>query len=899
MSAEIPLYADVTLERLTNRDGGNAALPPFVLGDTKVFTLTLQERTAAGLQERSYNVRSLRASLGKVMEPSTGGFFRFRKRTETYLPQATGSTSGFVHMRGLLIESETAILLDLHEPPEGFSSFAASVAYFQNAANGAVEIEFDAAAEQITVRCLLAAAATLQVEFKDLDGATRSIHGIPSSGPGQDGPQVAFDCTPAVFAEQLADYAGTFTVAEVQKPGPGVFLVRFAEAGEAAFDVNAGELTPSSIGRVRAYQIGSVWWHEVAFIQLPAAFSGSFERVLPPAPSIERVRSGSARVPGSSANTNEVQRLHLPSNFKGSYSLTHDYRRTALIGPQDGPEEIWAHLNQLYKDGKPRFQVTNPENDFAYIEFLGPLEATSQELLTVQVHSFEPGVLTFSLFLGRPEMAALLRDRPEIELPLEIELEILDDDDDPQTAGPGRVITIAQQKVKVFREQIFAELAEIPAMDWLRPSTPRNYIPFSPLQVITGQQHYVAVIGNGVARSFSILHGLNTSAIAGFTVRENKPRGRFLVLGTDFTVSSGDDPANELVVDIPTSNLTPPANGLAVIITTAGPRSAFQDHPHPMGQITGLIDYLAAFGERLANIEDRLPFTNPGIRDKEDHEGQEIELPSFFDQFPGRFPADDFTKPQRALRPPAILPAVHNATVAALPTPLPAASVHAGKVFTNQGAGRRDIPGGLGHRGFALAPGEAIGSDGRLWYRLTRDGATNSYYPTAYERELFILPINSEQLRPGGELSVEFTASLRTMSANTRLQAVLVVEIGEPKQQTMPAPVGVNLSEITWNTTPLLSQRFIVSNQLSSGKFGAAVRRGLDNVLTADRKQYGMWSASSTGPTSANFVLRCRLLQIDTENAPADARGSLWVAMTEGKATISNADQPWLNLQST
>ena len=132
------------------------------------------------------------------------------------------------------------------------------------------------------------------------------------------------------------------------------------------------------------------------------------------------------------------------------------------------------------------------------------------------------------------------------------ELEIADDNvTDP--AVPGRLVTF-QTSVKIVREQIWEELALVPAIDWVRPPQPRDYIPFTRDQIITGSQHYEAVIGNGADREFVLDHGLNTEALH-VTLRENSSSGRKL-RDSEFSVTFGG--ANSLHILFP-ENLPPPA----------------------------------------------------------------------------------------------------------------------------------------------------------------------------------------------------------------------------------------------------------------------------------------------------------------------------------------------------
>jgi hypothetical protein len=968
--SKIPLFASLATERLVNRDGGNATLPPFVFGDTKVFTLETLESTDTGLQVRNLNVRSLRATLGRVQEPPTAGTFTLRanvasKAAPTFQVVDPNTLEYvWIYHDGVKVQEFNA--------PNDFPSQA--LAYFNSQAAAylsviATENEDDEAVYTFTgVQPGNVAVVKLRI------GYTKNVFsGFVEVSTTVGAPVPVFSAeitprsTPAAFAQALAP---VLTIAEPTQPAAGLWVFRLPNRGQlpASFNVGANRLAPRSFVRIRSYEADAgEWWHEVQLIQTPAASNSAFARVLPPAPSVERVRAGAARNPGSSANTNEVQRIKIPRDFRGTFSLTFDFRRTGLLSPQTPPEEMQAALNALFLDGKQRFAVSVIEADFAHVEFVGPLESSPQNLISVQVESFEPGVMEFALFLGRPEMAALLRDRAEIELPFEIELEVVDDDEDAANpAIPGRAVTIAQTKVKVTREQAFEELREVQSIDWLKPPALVDYIPFTPDQVITGQQHYTAIFGNGLTRVFSFGFNLATPWISGVVVRENKPLGRVFVNGTDYTLAAGNDAANELVLTVANSVPMPALNSLAICITTAGPKSAFQAHTHTVGQIVGLQELLDVLAERLTNIEDKLPFTAPGTRDADASAEQVFEIPNFATQYPGRYLTSDFSKPVSIARPPRLLPAIHDAAAEQLEAgPLPAANASryvienaavdslaldaqagagnlqvkvshsiktgdsisldgetwytvglvplsgtyipitpalAADAFTDQEVYRRNfdsyagdvlvytgnapllVPGRRG----ALKAGAIVGSDGRSWYPLTWENGTTSFYPADMERELFTFPLNEKMLRPGGELELEFAFAAKLVNANTAAQLLLVVEFGTTPNQVTPATTGVNLSDVTWNAAPLLSQRIILTGQRVDGKFGVAIRRSLQNAFAADRLLYGIWEAAGATPNTANLVLRARVKHFDTENSQADARGAVWLSMTEAEAKISN-----------
>jgi hypothetical protein len=784
--SDLDLYADLITRKLISRDGGAVTLSPFVLGDQLRCTLRTYERSESGdLRERDLRVRTLRASIGKVLTAATSGAFKLW----------IGDT---------------------------------------------------------------------------------------------DTPEINFDATADAFKTAAQ---GSGIIDTVESPVTGTWVAKTTRAdSEGAWPiyVHTNKLGPNSFVRVRQFQQLGVWWFECRLIQAPLAFNGGHERVLPTPPAIRRIREGDG---GSETEppSNEIQALHLPPDFRGTYFLRWNYRVSKLLGIDDGPDEIAAALNAMFEKGK-RFEATNPEPDNAYVEFIGDLAGSPQPLITVEVNTFAPGVLTVTLPLDRAEMAAALRAVAEIEVPFEVEAEIVDDGEDiADPAVPGRIITLFQEPVKIVREQIWEEMETVRPIDWLRPPQPRDYIPFTPDQIIFGVQHYVAVFGDGELRSFSFPHNLGTEAFH-LTVRQNIGNGRVLVLGPDFTVKIPS--ANEAVLDFPLTVDPPAPNSLALTLSTAGPRSAFLAHTHTIAQIVGLLDALAGIYARLEHIEDLLPTPN-FFGDRENADPQEIEIPDFIDVFPSaRLPADFNVKELaegktgKLPRAPGLLPAIHDATVVPIAVPLPRPEPSAGNVFQNTTNTPLLVPGGLGRRGGYLEPLGFAGSDGRVWYRLSRAAQTNSFFPMDFERELFLIHINDAMWKPGSSFSVQFDLELQLLAANTRAQMLAVIEVGSAPGQATPAPVAENLENIVWLPAPVLAQRIIVSGLKLKHHFGAAIKRSLDNVLTAERLLYATWQAASVAPTSPSFVIRARLIQFDTENSVRGAKGFVFASMTEAKAEV-------------
>ena len=270
-------------------------------------------------------------------------------------------------------------------------------------------------------------------------------------------------------------------------------------------------------------------------------------------------------------------------------------------------------------------------------------------------------------------------------------------------------------------------------------------------------------------------------------IRENTGTAR-LLLPSEFTVRFTSD--NEAIIEFPEDQPPPAQNAYAVTITAAGPKSAFQAHHHTIGQIDGLPDALDALGLRITAIEVLLPSVNPSAQTGTTGESLGIEIPDASEMFPGKVATGaDATK---LPKPAGLLPAIHDATVDSISVPLPLPTGFEGQVYRNDSGSLLLVPGGLGRRGGYLDPLGYAGSDGRVWYRLSRDGDSNSFYPFDFERELFMLHVNDQMLRAGSKFTLEFKLGLRLFNAITRAQYLLRIDVGSAPGQGAPSPVGVH-----------------------------------------------------------------------------------------------------------
>jgi hypothetical protein len=303
-----------------------------------------------------------------------------------------------------------------------------------------------------------------------------------------------------------------------------------------------------------------------------------------------------------------------------------------------------------------------------------------------------------------------------------------------------------------------------------------------------------------------------------------------------------------------------------------------------------LDEALAALDARVQAIEDLLPNDTPDVP-AENVKSFDLQIPNKSEIYPGRFSASgQLSSDVAKLKPGGLLPAIHDPTIENAILPLPLAADHTGNVFLNNTSSDIVLPGGLGRRSAAVRPGSHYGSDGRVWYRLTHDAATNSFFPTDFERELFMLHINVQQLRAGGVFTIEFEVELQLFKSLTSAQYLLVIEVGTAPGQTTPAPVGINLQDITWLAIPVLSQRIIATGVALKHHFGCAFKRSIDGLsIAASRLLYDVWQGNAQGPALPSFALRSRLIQFDTENSVAGAKGLVSYRFIDAKAVIENA----------
>ena len=653
--------------------------------------------------------------------------------------------------------------------------------------------------------------------------------------------------------------------------------------------VNNG-LWPVSFGRINAWQLDGKWVHELRLTQAPVAFTSTLDSALPAAPAITRIQAGGT---DGTMVWNEIQQIYVPPEFLGSYIITKGYGKTIQLSNQDGIDAIQAALDTAF--GANNFTVTLPLSNRPTIEFKGDYASLAMDLLVAQVQQAPAADNAFTLTLDRAELASMLRSQASVTLPLEVRVSGTDD-----SGFSGELVAFTLD-VTIKAPTIFADLEERPVTDWLRPASPKTYVPFGADNILTGQHFYRHLVGDGTATAFVVAHRLASEDVF-VVVRQNLSGGRQLVDGTDYTATIDSDSQ----VTVTALSGAPATDAWAVLVVSAQSVAAWASGltvtvPQVVagGGYPALSTFMDDFGARVTTLEAILPTTGPSATAAATQaSGITIALPTtqevlfFKGDTKGVFGTDGLDLTKLGGRAPAMLPACHKSSATSYTTgALPAAA--ADSLWQNNSAAALNF--GRGIRGGIVPISGFFSSDGRSLYAVDRSGTSTSYFPTGFERELWRIFVNDKMLRLNRTLDVEFGLALQIALATSNAQWLLVIEQGTAPQDTTPSTTSTNLQNIVWNATPCLSQRLILTGNRQTHSFGARIKRSLVSTvdtITMDTLLYGVWSgANSLAPAGANFALRARIVQFDTEDALAtDARG--WVAYEITGPTADSSSKP-------
>jgi hypothetical protein len=429
----------------------------------------------------------------------------------------------------------------------------------------------------------------------------------PGYPPGDPTDSILFNEDAEDFRTKLAALAesgsGTNALAEVYQPTPSTWLCRFDTDLVPVWleEAPGNDLEPETFVRVREFAQSGENWAEVRLIQGPVASTSFYEPVLPEPPTVERIRGGYTAFDDgglTEVRVNEIQAIRVPPGFQGTYVISFQGRQTAPLSANDGVQVIEDALNGLYYDNPPiqRFVVTNPETDRAYVEFVGPFAGTPMELLLINVSSLGRFDQLFTLNLNTAEVAESLRLNASVQMTMEITLHI----SDPNVLeDPGQDITLFQAPVTILRPLHYEGLVAAAPINWLLPPNPRDYIPFDPNQVFTGNQTYRASFGDGLANTFVFDHMLASDVLT-VEVRENATPG-IRIPDDQYIIEFTTD--DSLTIQFPSA----PADNSKIIFIIGPSTSQFRDHHHSIPQVDGLVALINELLIRIGALEAFIP----------------------------------------------------------------------------------------------------------------------------------------------------------------------------------------------------------------------------------------------------------------------------------------------------
>ncbi len=708
---------------------------------------------------------------------------------------------------------------------------------------------------------------------------------------------IAWDATAAQVQAALEALTGFGSV--VVTAEGGTFRIRI---GDGATEIEAvaveNTLRPVAFVEWYAVEVEDEYVHELRLTQTPVAQTVDFALVAAEAPSISQIQAGGEN---DDITWNEIQKLSVPPEFRGSFQIRRGYAKTPPIGLPTSAEDIATALEGL-ADLDGEFLVTEVQ-DGVLIEFSGEMGGSDQALLTVQVLDQPAGDPTCTLRTDTAEMWSALAGVnavKEVKLILEIRCVFADEEEDEAN------------KVYIFRQEL-TMVAPVDAgtrnaaseIDWNQPRGRRAILPFSPGQVLIGNRDYQVTIGNGSATSFTINHNLDAVTVQ--VMIKESVGGRIVVHGVEFEAAMTN--ANTLTVTPQAATLAGGVLGSGawtVLVVSAG-QAQYEAHEHAIEEITGLREELDALGAAVTALEDLVP--TGALTSRDVASGTPVAqwvLPPVLEVYPSRavltlgegetlvdVAAGDLPRDG------GLVGAVHDAAATDV-TALPG-SPATGSVYKYTGTADLLLAGGLGRRGVTIKTNEHFAWDGRVWFKVVKvEGTKTSWYPEDFDRELFVVAVSSKQLiaKRVAELNIGFEVALRSRrerdaagytgdARNTQAQWVLLIEHGAFTGETSPSTTDTNLKAITWNATPILSHRLIVTRNAGTHSFGCRVNRSAGGVLSTDAIFYGASEAGGSVPAAADFALRARLVRFDIIDGVADPRGvvllrGLNVSLTEG-----------------
>jgi hypothetical protein len=380
------------------------------------------------------------------------------------------------------------------------------------------------------------------------------------------------------------------------------FLVSRPSGQQIPLSSGPSLLFPVTYCSIEGIEISGFWRYRLTLLPAPLAYSDGSSQILPPPPKVTIIQHGETS-PDGIFKIPTIQNIYVPPTFQGAFQLAYGQSKTILLDITSTASEIQAAINKLFAVRGQSVTVSNYATYNCYITFDGP-EFMGADIppLGVNVFSAPPGDWTLSMDTGTDAILDLVLEKSPQTLQFEGEAVLYTESPVEGAAPPPTYrVKLWSVPVSVSRPLLHDDFNAAESIDWIRPRS-SSYAPFTARQIITGQQNYTSVVGDGSSSSITVIHNLGTENLASIMVRENSDPGAVLIPGSSYSISVLD--ANSLRVDFP---VPPEQNSIVVSIMACGPRSAFETHTHTIQQIPTLAEALTQISERLAYIESLIP----------------------------------------------------------------------------------------------------------------------------------------------------------------------------------------------------------------------------------------------------------------------------------------------------
>jgi hypothetical protein len=328
--------------------------------------------------------------------------------------------------------------------------------------------------------------------------------------------------------------------ATVEQREEGYFIVFNDPSQTVTVEAGSNRLWPMSFVNATRQSWDGGWATVLNYRQTAVGEAASAEETVPPVPSVTREQLGSTE---DGVSINEVQKITLdPAYAGGTWRFVWDGVKGAILPGFPTVEQLQTALDALAPTGGVFTLI--PIEDGVLFEFAGSMAGEAQVLMTTEEFTAPPTEWLVKIPTDTAAMRTMMAGAGtsgEIELPLDVEVTVLDDD-----APEG------EQKLNFpflinFTRPVGDGTRNVSAnLDYTQPLSRTSNRPFSTNSLVVGNRARRFTIGDDAATSFVLPHNLG-SLTGAFTVNAS----------TDVCTKAGHDLHNGDPVTLSTSGTLP------------------------------------------------------------------------------------------------------------------------------------------------------------------------------------------------------------------------------------------------------------------------------------------------------------------------------------------------------